>query len=474
WEQVEGMLVTFPQELTVTEVYSLGRYGEVLLSEGGRLFQPTNVVAPGAAAAEMETANRLRRVLLDDANLQQNRDPAAYPQGGLSASNTLRTGDTLTGLTGVVDHRSDEYRIQPTAPVTFGLINQRPTAPPAVGGTLRVASMNVLNYFNGDGAGGGFPTARGAATEEEFGRQRQKIVNAIIALDAGVIGLAELENDGFGAESALQDLVNNLNAASAPDTFAFVQPDFTGTDLITSAIIYRPAVVRPVGNAVGLNDPVAFIQARPPISQTFEDIASGERFTMVMNHFKSKGSCPAVSSPNGDKGDGQSCWNAARVVAAQRLTDWLATDPTGGGDPDFIIMGDLNAYMQEDPVTTIEAAGYVNLLETYEGADAYSYVYFGQFGNLDHALATASLAAQVTGAAEWHINADEPPALDYTEKYKTPGQITGFYSPEPFRTADHDPLIVGLNLGSTPATAEPTEEPIPPTEVPAGTDSSGA
>jgi predicted extracellular nuclease len=468
WEQYEGMLVTFSQELTVTEVYNLGRFGEVMLAQGGRLFQPTNIVAPGDPASALQDENLRRQIILDDANLQQNRDPVAYPQGGLSAANPLRAGFTVAGLTGVVDHRSDSYRIQPIAPVTFEDANPRPVSPPDVGGTLRVASMNVLNYFNGDGGGGGFPTERGAASESEFERQRQKTIQAIITLNADVVGLLEMENDGFGVESALRDLVDGLNAATAPGTYAYVQPDYTGTDLITSAIIYRTAAVEPVGAAVALNDAVAFQQARPPVVQTFAEISSGERFTVAVNHFKSKGSCPSAASANGDKGDGQSCWNAGRVESARALTAWLATDPTNSGDPDFLIMGDLNSYMQEDPVVAIEAVGYTNLLEKYTGAESYSYVFYGQFGNLDHVLASAALAGQVTGAAEWHTNADEAPALDYTEAYKTANQVDIFYQPDPFRAADHDPLLVGLQLGTAPATtAEPTEEsPAPPTVVP--------
>ena len=76
-------------------------------------------------------------------------------------------------------------------------------------------------------------------------------------------------------------------------------------------------------------------------------------------------------------GDGQGCYNATRSQMATVLTDWLATDPTGSGDPDFLIIGDLNAYAMEDPITALEAAGYTNLVVSYIGADAYSYVYYG-------------------------------------------------------------------------------------------------
>jgi predicted extracellular nuclease len=460
WERYEGILLTFPQTLTVSENYDLARYGSVLLSEGGRLYNPTQIVAPGAAAQNQEAQNRLRSITLDDGNLQQNRDPVAYPAGGLSASNTLRDGDTVTGLTGVLDQRNDAYRIQPTGPVNFQAANPRPTTAPDVGGTLRVASMNVLNYFNGDGQGGGFPTSRGASTAQELTRQRDKMVSVILGTKADVIALMEVENDGYGPQSAIADIVNSANAASAPGTYAFINPGFDlGTDEIRVAIIYKPASAQPVGAAATLND-AAF--PRLPLAQTFE--AGGGRFTLVANHLKSKGSCPQNSSdPNADKGDGQSCWNALRNEAAGKLAAWLKTDPTHSGSPNVLIVGDLNAYRMEDPVKTLEGAGFTYLEPRQP---AYSFVFDGEAGALDHALASSELAAQVSGVAEWHINADEPRALDYNVEFKSAGQVQSFYSPLPFRASDHDPVLIGLNLNAavTPeptgdVTAEPTTEP---------------
>ena len=187
-EAVEGMVVTFPQELTVNELYNLGRYGEILLSADGRLFQPTNLVRPGARAQELADENARRSILLDDGSPEQNSDPTLYPAGGLSAENTIRTGDTVTGITGVLDQRHGVYRIQPLEVGEFASTNPRTDAPDEVHGRLRVASFNVLNYFNGNGAGGGFPTPRGANTTREFERQEAKIVNAILALDADIVG----------------------------------------------------------------------------------------------------------------------------------------------------------------------------------------------------------------------------------------------------------------------------------------------
>jgi predicted extracellular nuclease len=127
WEQVEGMLVTLPQEMTVTENYSLGRYGEVQLAYGGRMYIPTNVAAPGEAASAVMAENDQRRIILDDGSNVSNPDPVPYPTGGLSAENTLRPGDSVTNITGVVEHSFGEYRIHPVAPPSFAAVNLRPT-----------------------------------------------------------------------------------------------------------------------------------------------------------------------------------------------------------------------------------------------------------------------------------------------------------------------------------------------------------
>ncbi|MCB8928440.1 MAG: ExeM/NucH family extracellular endonuclease [Ardenticatenaceae bacterium] len=469
WEAYEGMLVTFPQTLDVAEVYNLARYGNVDLSFG-RLFNPTQVTTPGAAANALQAQNDLHRITLDDANGAQNQDPVIYPAPELSAANTLRTGSTVTGLTAVLDQRFDTYRLQPVGTINFVASNPRTTGPTAVGGNLRVASFNVLNYFNGNGSGGGFPTSRGATTLAEFNRQRDKIIAALVAINADVVGLIEIENDGYGSLSAIQDLVNGLNAATAPGTYAFINPGVSqiGTDEIAVGLIYKPASVTPSGASQILDssDDPLFLDTknRPALAQTFSQNGTGEKFTIVVNHFKSKGSaCTDASDP--DPGDGQGNCNITRTNAATALVNWLATDPTNSNDSDFLIVGDLNSYAMEDPIAAITGAGYTDLANSQP--NAYSYVFEGQVGTLDYALASSSLTAQVSGVTDWHINADEPRALDYNVEFKTANQISLYYSADPYRSSDHDPVVIGLNLGGTSptptatATASPT--PIPPT-----------
>ena len=452
WERYEGMLINIPQELTVTDNFTLGRFGEVGLSVGGRLFNPTNVTTPGASAIAQQNLNDRSRILLDDGNGQQNIDPTLYPAPGLSAANTLRLGYKVNGLTGVLEQRFGLYRVQPVGPVSFSADNARAASPAPVGGTLKVAGLNVLNFFNGNGLGGGFPTSRGADTLTEFARQRAKIISAIITINADVAGLSEIENDAV-PNSAIEDLVAGLNAATAPGTYAFVNTGVVGTDEIRVAIIYKPASVTALGSFAVLNSSVdpLFIDTknRPALAQTFKQNTTGAKFTVVVNHLKSKGSdCNDVGDP--DTGDGQGNCNLTRTKAAAALVNWLAADPTGSNDPDFMIIGDLNSYAMEDPVTTIKGAGYTDLIQSFVGAGAYSFLFDGQSGYLDHALASASLASQVTGATEWHINSDEPVVLDYNVEFKTANQVNTFFDPGPYRASDHDPLVVGLNLNAPP------------------------
>ncbi|OAI05415.1 hypothetical protein A1353_11555 [Methylomonas methanica] len=451
-ERWEGMLIQLPQTLTVTENYNLGRFGEFLLSSGGRLLTPTQVATPGQAAIDVAAQNLANQLLVDDGINVQNPDPVIYPQPtGLSAATPLRSGDSVVGATGVLAYDFGVYRLQPTQPLTFVADNARGPAPTlSTLGSLKIASFNVLNYFNGNGLGGGFPTSRGADTLTEFNRQRAKIIPAIHALNADVIGLMEIENDGYGSTSAIADLVNGLNQLAGAGTYAFIKPGLSkvGTDEIAVGIIYKPTKVSTAGSVAILDSSVnpLFIDTknRPAIAQTFLDKASNKLVTVAVNHLKSKGSaCDDVNDP--DTGDGQGNCNQTRTDAAQALASWLASDPTHNGVSNALIIGDLNSYAQEDPISTLKAAGYQNLLETFVGNQAaYSYVFDGAAGYLDHALANATLASQVKSAAEWHINADEPRSLDYNTEFKSANQVSSFYAADAYRSSDHDPLLIKL------------------------------
>jgi predicted extracellular nuclease len=447
-ERVEGMLVTIPQPLTVQQNFFQGRYGQLTLGVGGRLYQPTNQFRFGTPEhAALAASNARAMIVLDDARSAQNPSPIPY----LGEDSTTRAGDTVAGgLTGVIDYgpiNSDtsirDYRLHPTVEPQLSRTNPRTAAPERVGGTLKVASFNVLNYFTTFTG----PDARGANSPAEFARQRTKIFAAVAAIDADVVGLIEIENSANDAANgaAIDDFVAGLNDHVGSAQYAKVpSPAPLGTDAIRVAMIYKPARVSLDGPALTYPDP-AFANARVPLAQTFTVPATGETFSAVVNHFKSKGSCPAPTADPANADNGQGCWNADRVEQAQALVDFVGDIQQVSGDDDVLVLGDLNAYAEEDPILTLEAAGITDQLERFQGKDAYTYVFDGMSGYLDHGLATASLAAQISGVTAWDINADEPSVIDYNTEFKP----QDLYAPTPYRSSDHDPVIVGLRLNST-------------------------
>lgn len=442
WERYEGMLINIPQTLHVTELYQLGRYGQIALSVNDRLLQPTNVYPPSANPtsdrALLQDLNDRSRILLDDGNSVQNPDPITYPQGGLTAANTLRAGYTLPNLSGVLTYAFSNYVVQPTTALNFTATNPRPAASTSDTSQVRVASFNVLNYFVTF-------NSRGAENQTEFDRQRAKTISAILQLNADVIGLMEMEN--HSSDAALQDLVTGLNASAGAGTYAYVDTGVLGTDAIKVALIYKTARVSLVGNEV-TNTNAVF--SRPPLAQTFQQSSTGEQFTVIVNHFKSKG-CDGATGQDLDQDDGQGCYNDRREQQATALTAWINSTvlPGATGSRGALIIGDLNAYAMEDPVTLIKNAGYVDMIKTFIPAGAYSYVFDGQSGYLDHALANSSLAPWVAAVQEWHINADEPTVLDYNTNYKTANQIATLYAPDAYRASDHDPVLVLLDFVNT-------------------------
>jgi uncharacterized repeat protein (TIGR01451 family) len=231
-------------------------------------------------------------------------------------------------------------------------------------------------------------------------------------------------------------------------TYAFVIEPGPGSDAIKVAMIYKPGVVTPVSAAVNYQVTTHSVYNplfdRPPLAQTFMVNATGEMVTVIVNHFKSKGSCPASpTSPDAEYGQG--CWNAKRVAQANGLLDFIAQLQASTGDRDVLVIGDLNAYGAEDPILTLVNGGLINQIAAFvPAAERYSYVFDGEAGYLDQALSTASLAAQTSGVTIWHINSDEPSVIDYNTEFKP----QDLYTPTPYYASDHDPVIIGLDLRS--------------------------
>lgn len=456
-EAYEGMLVCITSPMTASQNFFQGRYGQVSLSAEGRLIKPTNIYRPSSAEALLlADENARRRITLDDGSSAQNPNPIPF----IGQDNTLRAGDITESITGVIDHGlitassagPRDYKIHPTITPVFTRDNVRTPTPLPAGGNVKVASFNVLNYFttflNGNTASGqtgqgcslgdsvAASNCRGANNLAEFVRQRDKIVAAIAAINADAVGLMEIQNNGT---TAVQNLVEALNAVMGANTYAVVPDPIagTGTDAIKVAMIYKPAKLSLIGNA--LSDTNS-INNRPTLAQTFA-ATNGEKFSVLVNHFKSK-SCGDATGADADAGDGQGCYNAQRTEQALQLLQFIQTVQVNANDTDVLVIGDLNAYGKEDPIDLLAEAGLADQIARFYGNQGYSYVFDGESGYLDHALANATMAQQVVGVSDWHINADEPSVIDYNTEFKP----QDLYTATPYRSSDHDPVVVGLNL----------------------------
>ncbi len=501
-ENLEGMLVELPGTYTVSNTFELYQFGSALLSNG-RLYTPTHFVAPGAPALAQQAANDLNQIILDDASTASFPFPTLFPFPGLSTTNTLRLGSIAAGIgannaaapfRGVIDHRFGRYRVYPVETLQFlNPSNPRPLTPPVNPGRYRVASFNIGNYFTtldlGPNVCGptGTVSCRGANTGTEFKRQHDKLVAALRTLDAHIVSMNELENNTQVSINILLNggtingvTVEGLNHTT-PGKWAFVGTGATvGTDSIRNAIIYQTAVVTPVGTLQVLDstvDPRAVSsRQRPSIAQKFEP-ATGtkkelQRFWVVSNHWRAKGSSCATASqpdqfPDPLVNDGQAQCNLTRVSIANAVIDWIASpgfDPgVPAADRKVIVVGDLNAYFREDPIRaltdpTFSVSGGGKTFGPNPNAvlrhviagladetTAYGYTFQGQSGFLDHVLVTPALDRLVTAFAEWHINADEPIALDYNTEDKNAAALAALYAMDPFRTSDHDPAIAWFN-----------------------------
>ncbi|GAB3272493.1 ExeM/NucH family extracellular endonuclease [Arthrobacter pigmenti] len=475
-ESLEGMLLAPQGEYTVTGNYQLNRYGEIRLASGSSpLVQPTAVAPPGSdRAVEVEANNKARAVTLDDGASTDFMSNGDQPLPYLTMEEPVRVGSSADFETGVIfDYRFGAWKYQPQTQLTAGnaesiqpasFSNTRTSAPEPVGGDIQLASFNVLNYFTttGDELTGceyytdrvGNPItvsggcgARGAADDENLKRQQNKIVAAINSLGAEVVSLAEIENSaafGKDRDAALADLVAALNAA-AGDVWDYVEsPAETpaNEDVIRTAFIYKKAAVETVGDSKILLGSEAFSNAREPLAQAFKPVGgtAASTFVAIANHFKSKGSDPDDGGPNSDQGDGAGAWNAKRTEQAQALVGFADSFKQQVGTDLVFLMGDLNSYRMEDPIQVLRDAGYVN-----QGAKTgeHTYVYDGAVGSLDYIFASAAADAKVSGADIWNINSVESVALEYSRyNYNT----TNYYAPDVYRSSDHDPILVGLNV----------------------------
>ncbi|KGN38564.1 ExeM/NucH family extracellular endonuclease [Knoellia subterranea] len=469
-EQYEGMLVQPEGTYTITNNYALNQYGQLGLAVGDKpLYQSTDVVRPGAEAAAYEAENLKKYITLDDgssANYLRNAAAQDSPLPYLSQDEPMRTGSHVTFTKPVILDYRFQWNYQPVGhivgatdaddPITTE--NDREFTAPKVGGDVRIATFNVLNYFtdlgetedtykncdffadrDGTPVATDFCEVRGAWTQAAFKDQEAKIVTAINGLTADVVSLEEIETSsmisylpGQPRDKALATLVTALNKGGGQ--WAYVQsPTVTPSseDVIRTAFIYRKDRIQALDASQILLDE-AFANARYPLAQKFKAKNAGSPFVVVANHFKSKGS-------GEDDGTGQGNSNPSRIAQAKAVTSWVNTV---FADEAVFLVGDFNSYSMEDPVREIEAAGFTNLAKKFE-PESTSYQFSGRLGSLDHGFANAKALKQVTGAGVWDINGDESVAMQYSRRNYN---VTDFYTTQPFASSDHDPLVIGVKV----------------------------
>ncbi|KZN59327.1 hypothetical protein N473_03970 [Pseudoalteromonas luteoviolacea CPMOR-1] len=442
-ESLEGMWVSMAQKLHVTLSHNFTKYGEIYLSQGMRM-QPTNKY-PKDDPRRLELADlNTRNVLLVDDNSTQSNPEAISYYPSFSAEMPLRSGDLVSNMSGVIHYAYGNYKLIPTNTPVFEQANPRRTKPfeRKSNQHIRVASFNVLNYFvNFD--------SRGANNEQEFTRQRTKVIRAILTSDADVVGLMEIENNGYGDSSAIKNLIDGLNERDDTNDWAFINPQIeqVGTDAVTVGIIYRANRVIPQGNAQVITE-TPFDEAtrahRPPMLQSFKPIKGGKEIRVVVNHFRSKGGSCGEDMDDSVEG---AC-NGQRILAAKTVVSALtkANLEASANSPVYAILGDFNAYTYEAPMLEFYNADFKNISLEKDTGDNYSYYYSGVAGSLDHMLTANASMDRIAQSMHWHINADEAAGLDYNTEGKSEDQQNKWFSDSPYRSSDHDPVITDFDL----------------------------
>lgn len=281
-------------------------------------------------------------------------------------------------------------------------------------GELRIVGANIENYFADLG---GYAHKRTKPAQQAL--KTRKLVAAMRAMQADVYALCEMQV----GDKAPKMLLDELNKKGH---YAFVAMPMENMDRIGGCFIYDTKRVRPYEVPLSAyRDTASHYYARM-FAQGFEETASGERLIVSVNHFKSK-----------RPGRTQYDTNQRRMQNTDSLLAMLPEAVRLYRDEDVLLLGDYNCYTQEQPIQTIVRAGYDDQLMRF-CPDDYSYVYKGEMGYLDRCFASPSMASQIVRVRPWHINADW-----YYQHgaYKMKDKSLHRY-------ADHEPIIVDINLKS--------------------------
>lgn len=413
-EAIEGMPVTITQSWVVGN-NKLRRFGELEIS-GQNSFGST-----GSKTSKYLTEN----LIIDDGVKGRNTNHFA-------STNALRLGAELKSFDAVVTYTYGNYHLLPLQRIHSSNTNrpERLNTPPNA--TFSLAQFNVKNLFNGDGAKKGFPTSRGRKTFPEYQLQLAKLALAIRQLNTDAIALIEIENDGFGEQSAIADLTRAVNSELVDNQkyqFAVTNPKDTGTDKITQAFLYRPSKLQ-INQARFLHIQSGNTPARPVLVVNVTTTSHNSAIQISIVHFKSRsGKCPDdLPEPDRTEPLEGNCHNQRLKLSQSLLTKLPIFDGVN------ILAGDFNAYPGEQALTLLTNNGWIDTRQRLNKMDSYSYVYQDNPIILDHFFVGAESAHLLLDQTDWHINAAESD-LVFEEEFKA-----GDFSV--YRSSDHDPGIL--------------------------------
>ena len=395
WEPYVGKMVQI-----TTPLYVCGNYYDSLILAPERLYVPeerATGLAEGDSTAywAIKQANRAQIISLT-CNIRNYE---------------VRTGAVLKNLTARV--------VAPGKLVTGAspkFQNNKPEPKPKMPKGLLVCAANIQNYFYDLGG-----YAHRKTTKEQQAIQTEKISKALTHINADIYAICEIQK----GDSAAEMLVRAMNERAKKVRYAYVSQGWSNGDTISCGYIYRTDRVRPYGDLqYGYHDPSSHYHYRM-VACGFEEVKSGERFVLNINHLRSK-------RGTGDESNSKRMVNVDSLLV---MLDKIEKEQLFG-DKDILLVGDYNCYSQEQPIQTLVQAGYEDILMQYDST-GYSYVYHSEAGYLDRAFASPTMAAQVKAVHPYHLNTD----YFYSRGYKRRLDKTMF------RYADHDPILISIQLG---------------------------
>jgi predicted extracellular nuclease len=143
---------------------------------------------------------------------------------------------------------------------------------------------------------------------------------------------------------------------------------------------------------------------------------TGERLTVVVNHFRSQGGSDPAEGP-------------LRVAQADFVGALVAELKALEPSTPVVVAGDLNDFEESEALTHLTAGGrLVDLSRRPGGERPYSYVFQGLSQVLDYLLVDPALAGRVREFRPVHVNVD----------FADPGPGS---SGAAVRASDHDPVV---------------------------------